>query len=128
MSEQSNVPAVPAKRETRDIILPSGRTATLVTRLLGRNIRDIDRASLKSVKVQKVVNANGETGVGPVLEKVSLAQCQEDQENELLKCAVVAIDGDTENVFERTLDLDSEDWAIVLQEAKNLQAPVTKTA
>lgn len=126
MSEQSNLPATPAKRETHDIILPSGRAATLVTRLLGRNIRDIDRASLRSVKVQKTVGANGEAAVGPVLEKVSLAQCQEDQENELLKCVVVAIDGDPENVFERTLDLDSADWAVVLQEAKNLQAPATK--
>lgn len=111
------------ERETQEVILPSGIVAIFVAYLTGRDIRDISRAPLKSIKVQRQGDGDG---VAPLLENVNLAQCGKDEEEALIKAAVLELDGSKENVFERLLDLRAEDWQFVTDEAKKLQTPTSK--
>lgn len=117
MSEQTK----PA-RETRDVTLPSGAVVTFVGFFTGADIREVTRALYRSVKLKKV----GE-GLEASMENLNLAQCEQDQEDVLLTKAVVGVNGETDDILNRLLALPADDWAVVVDEAKKLQTPATKS-
>ena len=100
------------ERETKTIKTPTGIVVELKTYITGREKQSIDIALYGDMKA---------TGDGTGKMEVSLKSVIE-QDNATIKAVVVNIDGSPDNVFDKVLDMKTQDFDFVLREAKQVVA------
>lgn len=110
------------KRETRQVILPSGVVAEIFTYLTGRETREIQTSFLRgAVKIVPGEQVGRQMPVPQATVDTALAQRMEDEE--LIRQGVAIFDGSADNILDRVLDGIGTDWTALLQELKKLQSP-----
>lgn len=98
------------ERETKQITTPSGHVCTLYSYITAREQREIDNISLSAIDVvQDATGAIKQQKIDPTTIRQT--------EDALLKALVVELDGSTEDIIDRLLDLRSIDYAEILKVA-----------
>lgn len=94
------------ERETKQITTTNGHTCTMYSYITAREQREVDNISLAAIDVS-------ELSTGQKINPTTIR----DTEDMLLKLLVVDLDGSTNNIPERLLDLRSVDYAEILKTA-----------
>ena len=95
-------------RETIEIETPNKHKVVLKSWLTGREKRGLKKPLMNRMKLD--IEGKG------VLEDAHLGELYEEMEDLTIKAVVVSVDGDTENVVEKVLNLKEEDYDFVLAE------------
>jgi len=100
------------ERETKEIITPIDKhKVVLKAWITGREKRKLREPFLARMKF-----AVDRTGAQPVTKDIDTAKMVEEAENVAIKTIVISVDGSTENVVDKILDMKEKDYEFVMQE------------
>lgn len=110
-------------RETKTLDIGNHKIV-VNTYLTGREVRDIDSALMDKLEIRQVGKSQEISGL-----KGSMLKEQEDMQ---IKAVVVSIDGSSDNIVDRLIDLPHEQYQQVMQHIKIVvgkkEVPTTETA
>lgn len=98
-------------REQKEITTPNGIKAVIKTYLTGREYREIENVFLRQAKVNVAGQASGDFD-GSVVKQA---------EDQLIQQAVISLDGSSENILERFLDLRNEDFSFLVGQLNEMR-------
>ena len=97
-----------------DVTLPSGKIAKVKTELTGRDLRAIRGAFLNSTGINS-------TGGGKASVSTSLRAATEEAEDVAFGLIVQELEGSTDNLLQRILDLAAADYEALKQAVEKVQ-------
>ncbi len=109
-------------RETKTITTPGGVVVEVKSYLTGREADAIDAVLTAGIKVNVADMVSGETTIDDMP-----ASIVADQEAKALEVMLVSINGDTEDVYNKVLDLREDEYKFIKQQAKEIRTPLAET-
>lgn len=98
------------ERETKTITTTNGHTCKLYSYITGREQREVDNISLSQIEIVKDPS-------GSIKQQKLDPSIIRETEDALLRLLVVELDGQSDNLTDRLLDLRSVDYAEILAAA-----------
>ena len=103
------------ERETKTVKTPHGHEVVIKTYLTGREAEQVQQVLYTDIKMSMGDLASGKTEIKEIPAAAIIAQ-----QRKALEVLLVSIDGSTENVLDRFLDLHSEDCDAVKDEVSTI--------